>query len=550
MNDPSRSVHDTLAGFAENRRADAVSGFLVFLIALPLCFGIAVASGFPPMAGIISGVIGGLVVSRINGSTLTVVGPAAGLITVLFTAVQTLGEGDAYAGYRHTLAAIVVAGALQVLLGLSRAGRLATFFPAAIAHGMLAAIGLIIIGRQAPILLGTRPEIESSWQSLAAIPASLFHFQPAIFLVGGIGLVILFAWPLLRNRGLGRLPAPILVVWVGYVLGQAFDLNQAELYVQSLGSDSPALQRLVTTTAPQFLADVPDRFLDSLVRPDFSRVGTLPFWNAVLSLFLIGSLESLMVASAVDRLDPEKRRSNLNRDIAAIGFGNVLSGFIGGMPMIAEIVRSSANIGYGARSGWSNFFHGLFLLLFMVLFPHIIRNIPLASLAALLIYAGYRLTSPKTFTRTLDVGVEQLVLFLITLAGILATNILAGVAIAIAAKLMIHRWRGVPLRNLFRMSYRIGREADGVCLIRIEGAALFSNFTALKSELVQLPAGEAVVFDLSAASLVDHTVMDFIDRFRLDRITGGGRCEVRGLDEHQAYSEHPLAARLRKTQEQ
>jgi MFS superfamily sulfate permease-like transporter len=532
-----------LSQFLANRRADAVSGFLVFLIALPLCFGIAIASGFPPMAGIFSGIIGGLVVSRLNGSLLTITGPAAGLITVLLASVQALGEGDAAAGYRYTLAAIVIAGGLQVLLGIFKAGRIAAFFPAAIAHGMLAAIGIMIIARQAHILLGAKPDAVTPWQNLSAIPRSLLYFNPEVFLVGLIGLVILFAWPLLKNRGLGRLPAPIIVIVIGYGLGQGFDLNQAELYVGSMNIEGSMLPRLIYTTAPQFLADVPDRLLDSVVWPDFSKLATWAFWNAVVSLFLIGSLESLLAASAVDRLDPEKRRSNLNRDVAAIGIGNMLSGAIGGMPMIAEIVRSSANIGYGARSGWSNFFHGLFLLLFIILIPHIIRGIPVASLAALLIFAAYHLVSPRAFTRTLEVGVEQLALFLVTVVAILATNLLAGVAIAIAVKLVIHYWRGVPLHNLFQLAYEITREPDGAYHIKINGAAVFSNFFALKGELNDLPGGENIVFDLTYASLVDHTVMDFIDRFRREYVARGGQCDIHGLDRYQPYSDHPLAAR-------
>jgi len=536
---------NNLSRFLGERRADAVSGFLVFLIALPLCFGIAVASGFPPMAGIFSGIIGGLVVSRINGSRLTITGPAAGLITVLFASVQALGQGDLLAGYRYTLAAIVVAGLLQVILGIRKAGRLATFFPAAVAHGMLAAIGIIIIAKQAHILLGAKPDAVTPWQSLAHIPQSLIYFNPGIFMVGLLGLGILFAWPLLRGRGIGRVPAPIMVALTGAVLGRMLDLDHAELF-RSVSAEGGALGRAIYTTAPQFLADVPDWILDSVVWPDFSKVGTLDFWNATLSLFLIASIESLLAASAVDRLDPEKRRSNLDRDITAIGVGNLLSGSIGGMPMIVEIVRSSANVGYGARSGWSNFFHGLFLLLFIVLFPHIIRSIPLASLAALLIYVASRMASPRAFTRTLEIGPEQLALFVITVIGILASNILVGVAIAIAVKLLLHRWRGVPLSNLFQLAYQISRDADGAYRIHINGAAVFSNFFSLESEFAEFPAGGKVVFDLANASLIDHTVMDFIDRFRREYVAQGGECVVSGLAGSAPDTAHPLAARRRK----
>ncbi|RYU59665.1 SulP family inorganic anion transporter [Methylolobus aquaticus] len=546
MNSVPRWIRAECAELTDNWRHDVVAGFLVFLIALPLCFGIAMASDFPPMAGIISAIVGGLLVSRMNGSRLGINGPAAGLITVLFASVHSLGDGDVWAGYRYTLAAIVIVGGLQIVLGWFKAGRWATFFPAAVAHGMLAAIGIIIIARQIHTLIGTRPDFETPWQSFVHLPHSLLHLNSEILLVGGIGLVILFVWPLLGNRGLGRMPAPLLVILTGYLLGRAFDLNQAELYLVSQGEESDLLHRHVYVTAIQFLSDIPDRFVDSFATPDFSKSGTAAFWMSVASLFFIGSLESLLAASAVDRLDPKQRRSDLNRDIAAIGFGNVVSGLIGGMPMITEIVRSSANIGYGARSRWSNFFHGLFLLLFVAFFPHLIRDIPLASLAALLIYAGYRLATPRAFANSLDVGIEQLALFVITIVGILATNILAGVAIAIGVKLLIHRGRGVRLKNLFELSYRVIREGGSTYRIKINGAAIFSNFIVLKSELTEIPEGDTLIFDLTYASLIDHTVMDFLDRYRRDYIARGGRCEIRGLDHYDAYSEHPLAARRRK----
>ncbi len=534
------------AGFAEDWRADLNAGFLVSLIALPLCFGIATASGFPPIAGVISSILGGLLVSRINGLPLGITGPAAGLITVLYSAVETLGAGDAWAGYRYTLAAIVVAGVLQVVLGITRTGRIAALFPAAIAHGMLAAIGIMIIGRQAHILLGTRPEVTSVWQSLAQIPVSLFHFNPVIFLIGLLSLAVLFGWPMFNNRGLGRVPAPIIAVLIGYLLGQAFNLNPAELYVRSEAGGG-LLNPTVYTTAPQFLADIPEHLLDSVVFPDFGQFTTVAFWSAVIGLFLVGSLESLLVASAVDRLAPGPVRADLNRDIAAVGLGNVLSGLIGGLPMIVEIVRSSANIGYGARTANANLFHALFLLLFIVLLPNWLEGIPLATLAALLIYAGYRLASPATFAKAWDVGAEQLALFVMTLVAVLATNILAGIAIALVAKLLLSRWlggRGMSLRGLFRLSYQKTLERPGDYRIVIDGPAVFSNFLRLKGELTRLPQGGHVVIDVSGASLIDHTVMDYMDRFSQRYTAAGGHCEIVGLEHLAAHSEHPLAARF------
>jgi MFS superfamily sulfate permease-like transporter len=218
---------------------------------------------------------------------------------------------------------------------------------------------------------------------------------------------------------------------------------------------------------------------------------------------------------------------------------------LGGLPMIAEIVRSSANIDAGGQSRWSNAFHGLFLLLFIVLLPNWIDAIPLASLAALLVYTGYRLASPLAFARTLDLGKEQMALFVITILGVLVSNLLTGVAIGILAKLLFHIGRGVPLRGLLSISYHLEPHAANTWVVRVSGAAIFSNFLSLKSELAGLAPGGHITFDLSEAGLIDHTVMDFIHQYREDYNARGGHCEIQGLDQHAAYGAHALAARKR-----
>jgi MFS superfamily sulfate permease-like transporter len=528
-----------LDGLKANWRADLAAGFLVFLIALPLCLGVAVASGFPPMAGIISAIIGGVLVSRINGSHVTITGPAAGLIVVILAAVQSLGQGDAMAGYRYTLAAILVSGVLQILLGYFRAGRLAAFFPASVVHGMLAAIGIIIMVKQIPVMAGVKTADGSVLSSIAQLPHALAFFIPQTALVALAAFAILIGWPLLRNPLLHKIPAPVLVILSGMALGQVFGLGH-------LNPGSEFIVPKDLTIGPDFLVSIPDSLSASLYFPDFSKVSSFAFWESVVAITLVGSLETLLSAAAVDKLDPEKRYSDLNRDLLAVGVGNTLSGLVGGLPMIAEIVRSSANVDSGARTGWSNFFHGAFLLLFVAALPGLIDTIPLASLAALLVYTGFRLASPAAFARTLDLGREQVAVFVITILGVLATNLLAGVMIGIAAKLLFHVGRGVPLRNLLAISYQVEHAAPGTCVIRVSGSALFSNFISLKSELASLPRGKTIFFDLSDAYLIDHTVMEFIDRFREDCLEQGGHCEIRGLDSHTAYGEHELAARINK----
>lgn len=539
---PRFAAKPTFDGLKTTWRRDLIAGFLVFLIALPLCLGVAVASGFPPMAGILTAVIGGLLVSRINGSHLTITGPAAGLVVVILGAVDALGEGDAVAGYRRTLAAIVVAGAIQMALGLRKAGRLAAFFPNSVVHGMLAAIGIIIMIKQIPVMAGVATEAGPSLLAdLAALPHVLAFFVPETAFIALVGLAILAGWPLVTIRYLRKIPAPLLVILSGMALGKFFGL--AELHPGD-GFIVPKDLHL----GPDFLVAIPNSLLASISFPDFSRCWTLAFGQSVIAICLVGSLETLLSAAAVDKLDPRHRQSDLNRDLWAVGAGNVLAGLIGGLPMIAEVLRSSANVDAGAESGWSNFFHGLLLLVFVLAFPHVIGVIPLASLAALLVYSGFRLASPQAFVRTMDLGREQMALFLITILGVLATNLLAGVLIGVAAKLVLHVGRGVPLRNLLSISYEVQHTEPGTCVVRVKGSAIFSNFLALKSELAVFPAGKSIIFDLTDAYLIDHTVMEFIEQFREECVAKGGRCQIHGIEAHAASSAHELSARINRSQ--
>jgi MFS superfamily sulfate permease-like transporter len=541
----SRSIPRTgLPGLFQNWRSDLVSGFLVFLIALPLCLGIAMASGFPPMAGLITAVIGGVLVSRISGSHVTVNGPAAGLIVVILSAVQSLGAGDAMAGYRYTLAAIVVASGLQILMGLFKAGKLNAYFPASVVHGMLAAIGIIIMAKQIHVMLGVKPESQEILGAIAEIPHSLVEMNPEIAAIGFSGLAILIGFALIRNRYLKMVPAPIVVVAVGMALERYFDLDHEHVYL--FLPQQEFLPHHEYTVGPKFLVSIPDNVLGSFYFPDFGKIASPEFWGAVLAIGLVGSLESLLSATAVDKLDPHKRYSDLNRDLTAVGVGNLVAGAVGGLPMIAEIVRSSANVNNGAKTSWANFFHGLFLAVFVVAFPKLIHEIPLASLASLLVYTGFRLASPKEFAKTMDIGKEQLALFCITIVGVLATDLLVGVLVGILAKLVIHILRGVDLGNLVRINYDLVRTDADTTRIRVYGSAIFSNFIGLKSAVSELPDGRTVIFDLSESYLIDHTVMEFIDHYRHDYIDRGGRCEILGLENHEPYSDHPLAARRQR----
>jgi MFS superfamily sulfate permease-like transporter len=534
-----------LAGLKENWRSDLLSGFLVFLIALPLCLGISMASGFPPSAGIITAIIGGVLVSRISGSFITINGPAAGLIVVVLDAVQGLGEGDAMAGYRYTLAAIVVASVLQILMGVFKAGRLSSFFPASVIHGMLAAIGIIIMAKQIHVVLGTAPEKGSSlFSTIAQIPHSVMNLNPEIAIIGLTGLVILIIWSLLKNPILKMIPAPLVVVLVGIGLAQYFDLNHEHMYL--FLPDAHFLPHHEATVGPKFLVAISDNFMSSFYFPDFSKFASSEFWETVVTISLVGSLESLLSAMAVDKLDPYKRHSNLDKDLTAVGVGNLLAGLVGGLPMIAEIVRSSANVNNGAKTSWANFFHGCLLLLFVAFFPRLIHSIPLAALAALLVFTGFRLASPKAFSTVMGIGKEQLFMFMVTIIGVLATDLLVGVVIGILTKFTIHMLRGVRLNNLFKIHFLVEQINDETILVEIVGAAIFSNFMALKNAVTQIAPAKKIVFQLNNAYLIDHTVMEFMHNFQHNYEATGGVCEFLGMEVHDTFSKHPLAVRKMK----
>lgn len=534
---PSSLPKDGLAGLKENWRYDISSGFQIFLIALPLSLGIALASGMPPMAGLIAAIVGGMLVSMISGSFVTINGPAAGLIVIIVGGVEVLGKGNMAAGYKLTLAAIVIAGILQMIFGLLKAGKLSAFFPAPAVHGMLAAIGVIIMAKQAHTVLGVKPHAKETLEVIAEIPHSIMHANPEIAIIGLICLAVTILWAFMPIPALKKIPGPLVVVLVGVGLGHLFQLETA--HMSTLWGHEHQI-------GPEYLINLPGSMVQGIVFPDFSQVASPTFWGVVLSIALIASLESLLSALAVDKLDVYGRRANLNRDMFAVGVGSTVSGLLGGLPMIAEIVRSSANINNGARTRWANFFHGAFMLLFLALVPSLIHQIPLAALAALLVFTGFRLASPKEFIHTYKTGPEQLAIFVTTLVCVLATDLLIGVACGIVLKLLIHSFRGVAFKDLFRLQYNLHEEAPGHYQVTVESSAVFSNLMALKSQLESLPSGKSVTFDFSRSYLIDHSFMEYVHHFSKDYEREGGSCQIKGLEQHRAISEHPLASRKRQ----
>ncbi len=523
------------ATYQPDLKADLVSGFLVFLIALPLCLGIAMASNFPPVTGIVTAVVGGLVATFVGSAELTIKGPAAGLIVIALGSVQELGGGDAVLGYHRTLAIVVVAGVLQVLLSRVRAGELGDFFPSAVVHGMLAAIGVIIVSKQAHTALGIAPTSREPLSLLAEIPHSIANMNPEVALIGLLSLVLLFGIPKLPFSWAKKVPAPMVVLLVTVPLGMLLDLRHEHTYDFHFHHYK---------VGPQYLVQLPGSLAKSHAFPDFSYLFTWGSLKYIVMFTLVGSLESLLSAKAVDALDPQHRHSDLSRDLLATGVGNVIAGLLGGLPMIAEIVRSSANINSGAKSRYANFFHGLFLLLMVALLPGLLQRIPLAALGAMLIYTGFRLAAPAEFVRVFRIGHEQLLLFVTTLLVTLATDLLIGVGAGVVLKMLLHLRHGAQLRGLF--SSRIEQEEldESTLRLRVYDAAVFTNYLSLKRRLDSIPAGVTrLVLDLERTRLVDHTVIEKLRHTADDWQRAGRRLEIIGLSAHTPLAAHELSAR-------
>lgn len=517
---------------------DLLSGFLVFLIALPLCLGISMASGVPPVAGVLTAIVGGVVATWLGSAELTIKGPAAGLIVIVLGSVQELGMGDPMVGYRRTLAVGVIAASFQILLALMRSGVLGDFFPSSVVHGMLAAIGVIICAKQMHVLMGVAPIAKEPLGLIAEIPHSVMNANPEILIIGVLSLIILFGHQILKERvkWLAKVPAPLLALAIAVPLGFLFDLEHVHTYTW---------QGHAWPIGPNFLVTLPANLFAAITTPDWSAITTAPSIKYIVMFTLVGSLESLLSAKAVDLLDPAHRRSNLDRDLFATGAGNFVAAWIGGIPMISEIVRSSANINYGAKSRLSNFFHGCCLLLFVALVPGLIHRIPLAALAAMLIVTGVRLASPSEFARTFRIGTEQLAVFTMTLLVTLATDLLVGVGAGILTKLVLHFRHGAPWRGLF--APEIEQESDGDrAVVTVRNSALFTNYLGLSKRLAALQGHHVVVLDLGETRLVDHTVMEKLHHMRDEWERDGRRLEVIGLEAHETLSEHPLAARRKK----
>lgn len=513
----SQVPKDWLPGLAENWKTDVMSGFVLFLIALPLCLGIALASGMPPMAGIISGVVAGMLASLLSGSYVTINGPAAGMIVIVLGAVTELGAGDPMRGYQLALAVGVVAGAIQIVLSFLKAGKLTGFFASSVIHGMLAGIGLIIMAGQIHVALGRVNPREHGLGILTSIPPSFANLNPAVASIGLAAVLIMIFWPKLGVIA-KYVPAPLVAVLVGTGMAVAMQI------------------------APNFLLQLPEGgLLGAIAFPDFSQIMSLTSIKWIVLYMFVASLESLLTTEAVDQIDPWKRRSNMDRELFGKGIGNTVSSLLGGLPMIAEVVRSKANILQGARTRWSNFFHGLFLLVFVLAIPGLLSMIPLAALAGILLVIGFRLAHPREFMHAWHVGKTEFVFMAVTALVVLMTDLLLGVVAGLVVAFIVAMTYGrTKPGNLFKP--RVQAQAhNGSETVRFAGSLGFHNFLGIRSKLEAVPNGKRLTLDFSDVHYVDHTVMGRLDTFKREYTQDGGEVEFTGMDHLERVGHDPLS---------
>ena len=528
-----------LKGLIENWQSDLVAAVSVALIALPLSLGIALAAGAPAMAGIFSAVVGGVVTTFYRGGHISVNGPAKGVIGVILLGIALMDDGSGQA-FNYVLAAVVTSGALQMLLGVLKLGRLADIFHSSVIHGILAAIGIIIFAKQIHVAMGTHSDSPSIVQNLIDAVIYLPQANPFVVVIAISGLFLLIFHAKTSSRFFHLLPAPMWVIALSIPFVYAFNFFE----VQTLSFLGNAYE-----IGPNLLLDIPDTIKDSIMHPNFSKINTIEFWTTVFSMLIITSIESLAIAKAVDKIDPYKRKTDLNKDLTGIGLSTMVAGMIGGLPIIAVIIRSTVNIHNGAKTKWSNMYQGLLLLLFIVVLSPIMRQVPLCAFAILLVYTGFKLASPAVFRQAYNQGAEQLVFFIGTMVLTLYTNLLIGLLGGLLLALVTHMLLArMSIPQFFKMVYKsktkLLKRSDGTFDLKIRGIANFLGILKVDKLVAKIPHGADVNIDLSETRLVGITYMDYLVEFLKTQRNSGGQVFITGLDSHVSSSTHNRALKI------
>ena len=455
-------------------RQDIPAGLVVFLVALPLCLGIAQASGLPPFAGLLTGVIGGLLVTSLSPSRFAVSGPAAGLVTIVVASIHTLGSFSAF------LTALILAGVLQCLFGLLRAGRFISLVPGSVIKGMLAAIGILLIMQQIPVALGAAGDAE-----LVSLVQGDFQFSLSAMIVAGIGLAILWLWttPMVKSvKVLSWIPGPLVAVLLGCM---------ATLLGDRVFPDLPRIALPAFDSLPALAAE--------LETPDWLAWQNPSVWVVAVTLALVASLETLLSQEALKKLRPQHPAPSPNKEMFAQGMGNLTAGLLGAMPITAVIVRSSVNVSAGAQTKLSILIHGVLLLICGLWFSDLLNAIPLASLAAVLLYTGYKLATPRLFIEQFRTGTQQYIPFLATIGGIIVFGMLAGIGIGIATQILCSIYKSH--RNALQLTRH-----DDHYVLRFKQNLTFMHNPKLQGLLAEIPENSTVVVDNDNAQYMDPDI--------------------------------------------
>lgn len=526
-----------LAGLRTHWRNDLIAGFSVALVALPLALGIAMAAGAPPISGLISSIVAGLLATFLRGSQVAINGPGNALIVIIASAYGLLGPDS----FPHILGAVAVSGAVQVAFGVLRLGRLGDLIPGAVIQGMLSAIGLIIVGKQLHVMVGQTSTAPSAIGVFQQLPESLAAMNPFAALIGVVSVLILLFHPKVKAKLVHFVPAPLWVILVALPLALGVNaLDGGDFFSRHWRIDE------------QLLVQIPSDLFGNLAHPDFSRIGEPEFWMVVATITLVGSIENIVSVKAVDKLDTYRRSSNLNRDLVGMGLSTIASAAVGGLPVLTVIARSSVNVNHGAKTGWSNFFHGAIVLVIVLFLAPVMRMIPMSALAGILVYTGFKLSAPHVVRDVLHKGPDHFLIFGVTLAATLTWGLLWGIFIGLVAEVISHLVvLDLAPRESFSRFWSTGVEAvrkEGEpLLLRVRGVANYFQIPKLKQALEAADGGHIVV-DFSQAVLVDNTFLEYVHEHgrRYERANHENELDVVGLEGHRAFSDHPDALHVQE----
>ncbi|HSI91492.1 MAG TPA: SulP family inorganic anion transporter [Adhaeribacter sp.] len=507
---------------------DLPAGLVVFFVALPLCLGISLASGAPLLSGVITGIIGGIIVSMLSGSSMSVSGPAAGLTVIVLNGITSLGSFEAF------LLAVVLAGIMQIGLGYMKAGIIGLFFPSSVIKGMLAAIGLILILKQIPHFMGADQDFfgdmdffqHDGKNTFTELGYAFSNIQVGALIVGIISLAIILVWDsksLKRYSFFRLVPSALIAVLVALVLSFVFTN-----FFPALAISKGHLVNLPLISSASDL-------VSELNFPDLNQLGNYQVYVVAITIAIIASLETLLSVEAVDKLDPHKRVSPRNRELKAQGVGNILSGLIGGLPMTAVIVRSSANINAGGQTRMSAIIHGILLLLSLLFLASVLNMVPLSALAAVLLVVGFKLTKPFLYKSQWKLGKEQFIPFIVTIVAILFSDLLKGISIGLAVGIFYVLKANYRSPYFFKTETHPGKE---IIHLKLSEHVSFLNKASIILTLDRLPNNSHVIIDGENSEVIDYDVLEAIQEFRTKAYEKNIKLELRSVPEVQVLGAH------------